>query len=447
MIPKAWREGEVAVVGLARSGLAAARWLAAQGLRVYASDASDSPTVHEAASALTGLGVATEVGRHDLPRIARAAAVIVSPGVPPTAPPLVAARDAGREVVAELDLGARALPRTRLIVITGTLGKSTTTALTAHLLAGAGIEAPAAGNIGRPLIAIALQPSAPPWVVVEASSFQLHDARHLVPAIGMVTNLSPNHLDRYTSVDEYYGDKQLLFRNATAESFWILNGDDAAVAALAAGVPGRRRQWSMRGRADACYDGARRQLMLDGAPLLARDALPLVGAHNVENALAAILASQAAGATREAVATGLTTFRPLPHRLEPVRETADGVLWINDSKATSVTSAATAVRAMERPFVVILGGRHKGQPYIGLADLLDTVRCRGVVAYGEAAPRIVADLPRAHRVNTLADAVAEAKRLARPGDAVLLAPGCSSYDQFRDYEERGEAFRHLVEQL
>jgi UDP-N-acetylmuramoylalanine--D-glutamate ligase len=447
VIPDRWRRGEVAVIGLARTGAAASRWLALQGVSVYASDVATAG-LEETGRALSALGIAVELGRHDLDRIGRATAVIASPGVPPDAEPLAAARRGGVAVRSEIDLAARALPSTRLIVITGTNGKSTTTALIAHLMEQGGIPCPAAGNIGRPLIALALDSTPPPWASVEVSSFQLHDSPDLRPAVGVLTNLAPDHLDRYPSVEAYYDDKRLLFRNAEEGSLWVLNGDDTAVLALAGRAAGTRRTWRLAGRADAWLDSAGQALMLDGAPLLPRGDLPLLGDHNVANALAAILATGAAGLPRDAIRDGLRTFRGLPHRLEIVR-TVDGVVWINDSKATNVASAAMGARAMDRPFVLILGGRHKGEPYTSLAPILVN-RCRHVLAYGEAGALVVADLGRSlpvTQVHTLEEAVAAARRHAVAGDAVLLSPACSSFDLFRDYEERGATLRALVDVL
>ncbi|MBI4502632.1 MAG: UDP-N-acetylmuramoyl-L-alanine--D-glutamate ligase [Gemmatimonadetes bacterium] len=448
MIPASWKRGEVAVIGLARSGSAVTRWLSGEGIRVYASDAADSASLRQTAAALRLPGVDLQLGGHDLGRIGRAAAVIVSPGVPPSAPPLGAAREADREILSEIDVAAQALTRTRLIAITGTNGKTTTTALIAHLLQAAGVKAVAAGNIGRPLIELASLADPPAWAAVEVSSFQLHDAPHLDPAVGVITNLAPNHLDRYASIEEYYGDKRLLFRNASDGSVWVLNGDDEVLLGLARGVKGTRRLFRRQGPADAWYDAARRQLMLDGEPLLARDRLPLLGDHNVENALAAALAARAAGVAAAEVARGLPAFRALAHRLEPVREFA-GVLWFNDSKATNVSAATVAIRAMDRPFVWLAGGRHKGEPYTTLSPLL-AERCRGAVVFGEAAPLLERDLARAitvERVPDLEAAVTLARQRARAGDAVLLSPACSSFDQFRDYEQRGDCFREQVNAL
>ena len=454
MIPEAWRGpggGVVAVIGLGKSGVAATRLLAREGVRVYASDASDHPYGGDALETLRTLrGVALDVGRHDLAQIRGAAAVIVSPGVPPEAPPLAAAREARVPILSEIDLGFQALAGTgtRLIAITGTNGKTTTTALVAHLLRVAGLRAEVAGNIGRPLVDIALGGDRYQWLAVEVSSFQLHDSPNFAPDVGILTNLAPDHLDRYPSVKAYYADKWLLFRNARADHLWVLNADEPAVLELAAGAPGRRALFSLRRSADGWYDGGARRLQLGRETLLARAELGLLGDHNVANALAAALAVREAGVTPDVIGTGLRSFRALPHRLEPVREVG-GVRWINDSKATNIASTVVAVEAMDRPFVLLLGGRHKGEPYTRLVPLLKD-KCRLVIAYGEAGPLVAQDLARLvplERGTTFEDVVARARRAAQPGDAVLLSPACSSYDMFKNYEERGATFRKLVEQM
>ena len=443
MIPDRWREGEIAVIGLARSGAAAVRWLTGHGLRVYGSDASDTPELRQSIAQIEGATV--ELGGHDLERIRAATAVVVSPGVPPDAPPVRAARDAGVEVVSEIDLGARTLDDAQLIVVTGTNGKTTTTGLIAHLLQCAGVPSVAAGDIGRPLTDVANDPSRPSWIAVEVSSFQLHDSPHLTPDIGVVTNLAPDHLDRYPSVDAYYADKRLLFRNASVASVWVLNGDDEAVLKLQEGRAGTVRRFSLTGPADAWYDRGADVLRLGADTVIGRDELPLLGDHNVANALAALLAVHAAGVAADRLAAGLGTFRPPAHRLEPVRTVGD-VEWINDSKATNVAAAAVALRAMVRPFVLIAGGHPKGESFAPLAPLLRP-HCRSVVAYGEAAAELaeaLTDAAPVTRVDRFDDAVARAGAAARAGDVVLLSPACASYDQFRNFEERGELFRRLV---
>ena len=447
---EAWRATgrEVAVVGLGKSGVAATRLLRHYELPVYASDTGKGEAYDGWAAALRALGAEVQLGGHDLTRISRGAAVVVAPGVPPDVPPLAAARAAGLEIYAEVDVGFLALRDTRCVGITGTNGKTTTTSLIAHAMASAGLRAETAGNIGRPLCEVALAADPPAWVALELSSFQLHDTPHLRPVIGVLTNLAPNHLDRYRSLKEYYGDKALLFRNASAESVWISNADDPAVQAMVDPVPGRHLRFSIARTADGWYDRPGRRLMLGERVLMPRGDLPLLGDHNIANALAAALTAVEAGADPDRVAASLRSFRAIPHRVEPVREVG-GVLWINDSKSTNITSTEVAVAALDRPFVLLLGGRHKGEPYTRLVEPLRG-RCRAVVAYGEAGGQVVRDLGAALTVvpaGDFANVIATARELAKPGDAVLLSPACSSYDMFKNYEERGERFRAAVEAM
>lgn len=447
--------GEVAVIGLGRSGVAAARLLRAAGAAVYASDAGRGEAAQAAAAQLRAIGVDAEAGAHDLARIARAGTLVVSPGVPPTAAPLVAAAASGVPVISEVEVALGALGPQRYIATTGTNGKTTVTALIAHLLRALGHDAVAAGNIGTPLAEIALGPARPAWVALEVSSFQLHDTPSIAPTVAVLTNLAPDHLDRYASLDAYYGDKMRLFANATPAAVRVVNADDPEVMARTAGFAGEVRRVSLAdASADAWFDARAGQLMLEGAPLLARDAFPLLGAHNVANALTAALAVWSADPThrtpaaRAAIAEGLRTFRAIPHRLEPVGE-VDGVLWVNDSKATNVGAARVALEGMTRPVVLLLGGRHKGEPYTAM---LDAVRehARVVIAFGEAEDRIVADLGPHVAVerggSSFPEIVDRARALARPGDVVLLAPACSSYDMFTDYQERGATFARLARQ-
>lgn len=448
--------GEVAVIGLGRSGVAAARLLRAAGADVYASDAGRGDAVRAAADTLRAVGVHAEAGAHDLARIARAATVVVSPGVPPTAAPLTAAAAAGVPVISEVEVALRALRGQRYLATTGTNGKTTVTALIAHLLRALGQDAVAAGNIGTPLAEVALGTVRPDWVALEISSFQLHDTPSIAPTVAVLTNLAPDHLDRYESLDAYYGDKMRLFANATSDAVRVVNADDAEVMARTAGFGGQVRRFSLTdATADAWFDAGSGQLMLGGAALLARDAFPLLGAHNIANALTAALAVWSADTThrtpaaRAAIAEGLRTFRAIPHRLEPVGE-VDGVLWINDSKATNVGAARVALEGMTRPVVLLLGGRHKGEPYTAMLDAV-RAHARVVIAYGEAEDRIVADLgpsvPVERGGSSFEEIVARARALARPGDVVLLAPACSSYDMFTDYQERGTTFARLARQI
>lgn len=438
---------EVAVIGLGRSGVAVTRLLRRQARPVYASDAGQSPELAAAAAELAASGAAVELGRHDLARIAKACLCVVSPGVPPTAPPLLAARKAGVIIRAEVDLGLEALSGVRYVAVTGTNGKTTTTALVAHLLNAGGLRAAAAGNIGTPVSEIALADSPPDWLSIELSSFQLHDMTALRPAVSILTNLAPDHLDRYAALEDYYADKRRLYQHADQRSISVSNSDDAASEGQLAGVPGRHLHFSVRAVADGWYDRSSDLLRLREEALLSRRELALLGDHNVANALAAALAVHAIGVPLERIAEGLRSFTALQHRMEPVRE-LDGVLWINDSKATNIAATEVALAALTRPCLLLLGGRHKGEPYSRLAPLL-LARCRAVIAYGEATPIIVNDLTSAGLVPLVAGSfdsvMSEARSRALPGDAVLLSPACSSYDMFNNYEERGRRFREIVE--
>jgi UDP-N-acetylmuramoylalanine--D-glutamate ligase len=284
------------------------------------------------------------------------------------------------------------------------------------------------------------------------SSFQLHDTPSLKPDVGVLTNLSPDHLDRYATVEEYFADKARLFANADAHSVWVVNADDKAVMAMVRDVGGHKYSFSTIEETAAYLDERTDQLLVLGTPLLARKDLPLLGRHNVSNALAASLAVMAADrshqtpSARKGIAAALRTFRSLPHRLELIGEFG-GVQWINDSKATNVSSTGVAIDGMERPTVLLLGGRHKGEAYTPLAEAVKR-KVKRVIAYGEAAPIIATDLRPVVDVVRLGsdfeEVIRAAKAAARAGEAVLLSPACSSYDMFSNYEERGERFRELA---
>jgi UDP-N-acetylmuramoylalanine--D-glutamate ligase len=444
--------GEIAVIGLARSGRGVAKLLRKNGYRVYASDAASTAAFTACAKDLRASGVETQVGGHDLDRVGRSALVVVSPGVPPDAAPLAVARARGVRVASEVEVALHFLADSRIIAVTGTNGKTTTTALIAHILQQISGDAVEAGNIGTALSEVALGARQPKWIALEMSSFQLHDTPSLHPRVGVLTNLSPDHLDRYPSVEAYYADKAKLFSSARPDSHWVVNADDPLVRKMAAGVPGHHHLFSARDGADAFYDSANETLVLLGEPLVERRELLLLGIHNVANALAASLAVAVADAfhqtseARARIASALRSFRALPHRLELVGEFA-GVQWINDSKATNVGSTAVAIDGMERPTVLLLGGRHKGEPYAPLAMGIRR-KVKLVIAYGEAAPLIERDLASVVAVEVhrgdFDGAVAAAKAAARAGDAILLSPACSSYDMFTNYEERGERFRALA---
>ena len=442
----------VGIVGLRRSGRAAARLAFSRGARVFASDAGDDERLREAAAEIRQLGGEVELGGHSAERLAACDLLVVSPGVPPNVPVLMNPAVRAVPRVSELEYAWRAL-EAPVVAVTGTNGKSTTTALTAHLLRTSSFDAPAAGNIGLALTEVALRATPPDWVVVECSSFQLADIDTFAPTVGVVTNLAPDHLDRYDSAAAYYADKARLFKNATRGSTWVLNGEDAAVLALPGSAHGAR--WTFRtdrpladdergawideaGRITVRFDHGARSLVSTAE-------LRILGRHNHANALAAAAAATAAGAHADAVAEGLRTFGGLEHRLEVVTERA-GVLWINDSKATNVASTRVALRSVERPIVLLLGGRPKGESFAALRA--DSRAVRLVIAYGEAGRTIADELGTAvavqHETGPFADVVARARKLAQPGDVILLSPACASFDMFRDYEDRGRQFKELA---
>ena len=440
----------VAVIGIGASGEAAAKLAAARGAAVYASDVSAGEAQRAAAERLQAGGIDAEAGQHDIDRILACELAVVSPGVPPSAQVRREMRDADLRTVTEAELAYWYLDSS-LVGITGTNGKTTTTALCGHLLREAGVDAVTGGNIGRPLSEIALLDDQPDWVVVELSSFQLADIESLRPDVGVFLNLAPDHLDRYRDVDQYYSDKQRIFENATEESRWVLNADDRDVLDLARNVRGDVHHVSVEGPVEqGAYlgdDGALHLRLPDREERWVSDVdeLHLIGLHNVQNALSAGLAAALVGCGREDLVRGLQSFEPLPHRLQLVGEYG-GVRWVNDSKATNASATRVALRSFDEPVVLLLGGRHKGQDYGGLKQDFDGVR--GVIAFGEAAPQIVGELrdgPAPVRVASgLENVVDRAAEMAERGDVVLFSPACSSYDMFPSYEVRGERFMELV---
>jgi UDP-N-acetylmuramoylalanine--D-glutamate ligase len=444
----------IGILGLARSGLAAARLALSRGAKVYASDAGDSESARAAAEQVRALGGDAETGGHDLQKLGACTRIVLSPGIPPTAKVLREEAIQGVPVVPEIELAFGQL-ECPVIGITGTNGKTTVTSLIEHLLQDAGIDAMAGGNIGTALSELALREPQPAWAVAEVSSFQLSGIRAFSPVIGILTNLAPDHLDWYDDVEDYYADKARLFVNAGPRSRWILNAEDERARDLIGTAPGTRYYFRVE-TPPASEDElggwlSTGQLLVRTEPGVTEtvgDAadLQILGPHNVANALAASVAARLAGATAVQIADALRTFKAPAHRLEPVGET-DGVLWINDSKATNIASTRVAIRGMARPTVLLLGGKHKGEPYTELLPDLEG-RVKTVIAYGEAAPLIEADLQGnapVERVDGPFEAViARARQVAASGDAVLLSPACSSFDMFRNYEERGRRFSELA---
>ena len=444
---------DIAVLGLGESGEAAARLALNKGGTVHVSDLRTDTSTAARGAELRALGAGVELGTHDVARIAGAELVVVSPGIPPDAPVLVELRRRDVGWISEPEFAVR-FYRGPLIAVTGTNGKTTTAVLIARLLEASGYRVGLGGNLGSALgpaaSTLALLDPVPDWFVLEVSSFQLADVETFSPDVGVLTNLAQDHLDRYPDVERYHQDKSRLFANATERSSWVL-GDQPEVQALAGEAAGRRYTFSLT-RDQGVHAFVRDGVLVlrldpDGPDetLLARADLPLLGLHNVANALAAALAARLAGAETAGLAAGLRDAGPLPHRLEPVLERG-GVLWVNDSKATNVAAALSAIGSLDRPLVLLLGGKDKEED---LSQLVAGVG-RGVriaVCYGAAGPRLaraLADATEVLRAESLEDAVAVARGMVRPGDALLLSPACSSFDEFTDYQERGRRFTELA---
>ena len=444
----------IAIVGLAASGRAAARLALERGGEVHVSDLRTDTAAHAARAELGDLGAEVDLGEHPLARIVAAETVVVSPGIPPDAPILRELSRRGIRWISEPEFAFRFFDGP-LIAVTGTNGKTTTAALVAHLLEEDGQEAALGGNIGRafgpPASELALREQSPDWYVIEMSSFQLAGIDSFRPDIGVVTNLAPDHLDWYGSVESYYADKANLFRNARADSRWVLNGDDPAVEELAEGVPGPHFYFTRErsGRPGSYVDRGTLTLEISGTqePLIAAEDLPLLGVHNVENALAAATTARLAGAAVESIRRGLATAPSLPHRTEHVTE-VNGVRWINDSKATNVAAAQSAISSFAgEALIVLLGGKDKGEDFSPLLGPLEEAGA-SVVAFGEAGPRILSTLEDRVTVELVVGdferIVGAASGRADPGSTILLSPACSSFDMFDSYEARGERFKEIV---
>ncbi len=439
--------GPFLVVGLARSGVAVARALKAHGEEVSGVDAGRPGDLGD----LDLAGIPYETGSSGITSLSGVSTVVKSPGVPKEAEVVVEARRLGIPVVGELEIGWRMIDAA-FVGITGTNGKTTTTELVAHVLRTAGRPVQAVGNIGSPLSALAESPvAADTTVVCECSSFQLEDIEYFGPECAVYLNLAPDHLDRHGNMAEYGRIKQRIFMNQVEGDVAVLNeadpatagldppGDASVVRFLPAGDP--------RHHVDiAIEDGS---IAVDGRPLIGTGELQLIGHHNVANAMAAAAAALSLGLPPEVVAEGLRSFTGVAHRLEPVAELA-GVRFVNDSKATNVAATATALASFDSGVRVILGGSQKGESF---APLLDAVRagCAGAYLIGESAGAIRQELSAAgaegfviEDCGDLETAVSAAWDDSSAGETVLLSPACASFDQFRDYEDRGDRFRRLV---
>jgi len=440
----------VLVVGLGKSGVASALFLESRGARVTVSDAKSEDQLRDEIPALLDRGVTVETGKHGERTFRDQDLIVVSPGVPGDVGPLQHARRLGIPVIGEIELTARFL-QGNIVAITGSNGKTTTTTLTGEVIASGGRKTLVGGNIGTPAITFVEQSSPDTWVVLEISSFQLESIESFHPRISAILNVTPDHLDRHGSMENYIAAKRRIFENQSADDYAVLNADSEVCRQLAEGLKPRvlwfsrqhevQRGAYVRGGTIFYRDGEEVEIM----PV---EEIALKGAHNVENVLAAVAIGMAAGVEPAAIRRAVKDFRAVEHRLEYVA-TLRGVQYYNDSKATNVDATIKALESFPANIHLILGGKDKGSDYSELKPLI-AERVKRVYTIGAAAAKIESQIGTSVPITsaqTLESAVGKAADLATEGDIVLLAPACASFDQYPSYEHRGRAFKQLVQAL
>ncbi|MEP6912373.1 MAG: UDP-N-acetylmuramoyl-L-alanine--D-glutamate ligase [bacterium] len=454
---------KVLVLGAARSGIACAKFLAARGATVALNDSKPIENWSAEALALRSEGVGCLPGEAPSWLLDQIDLVVISPGVPATAIPIRYAERAGAEVIGEVELASRYL-KGRIVAITGSNGKTTTTALIGELLRDAGIPTLVGGNIGTPLISLVESSREDGWTVVELSSFQLETIKEFHPAVAVVLNVTPNHMDRYESFTDYAAAKHRIFMNQVPGDLAVLNADDDIVSSWATGLRAHVTNFSVQRELEEGLFLKGREIISRTATrervLMMSDEMKLRGRHNVENVLAALAAGLACGAAPESMRQTIKRFEPVEHRLELVSE-IEGVKFYNDSKATSVDATLKALEAFADEaddtegvreagkIVLILGGRGKKAPYTPLASLIHA-RVRKLILIGEDADTIareLGDFASHDRAKDMKDAVELSFQAAKPGDTVLLAPACASFDMFESFEHRGRVFKEVVQGL
>lgn len=438
------------VVGMGLSGVAAARLLRREGARVAITDDKPKKDLRETMQELENLEIDYHLGGIDSELLLRSDLAVISPGVPSNLPSIEPAKKAGVEIISEIEL-AQSFCDAPIIAVTGTNGKTTTTSLIHQMAECAGLRAAAAGNIEIAFSQVVCEDHFD-VVALEVSSFQLENIKDFRPMVGVALNISPDHLDRYQSMEDYVAAKKLLFKNHSDTDFAVFNRDDEAVAAMSRDVESEPLWFSATEEVD---QGA----FLRGDTLVARfkdreaevmktDDIPLIGRHNVENALAAVAATLPIELPFECYGPAVADFPKAEHRLEKVRE-LNGVLFINDSKATNIGALERSLESFDMPIILIAGGRGKKSGYRGLRALVEA-KVKAMITIGEDSAALedaLGDLVPARRARTLPEAVKDAAATARPGDCVLLAPGCASFDMFTSYAHRGRVFKEAVETL
>ena len=440
----------VLVVGLGRSGIAAAQFLRGRGARVTVSDARSAQALATEIPALMDAGIMVETGGHGVLTFRRQDLLVISPGVPVDTAELRQVRTLGVPVIGELELASRFL-QGQVVAITGSNGKTTTTTLVGEMLKAGGLQTLVGGNIGLPVIDLIPESGPEGWNVLEVSSFQLETVAEFRPRIAAVLNITPDHLDRHGTFERYAAAKARITERQTAEDAVVLNAEDKATQMIAGKTRAQVYWFSPRRpvkQGAFVHGDSILWLGREGGgaePVMPVGEIRLKGAHNVENVLAAVAIARLAGVSAEVIRGAVREFRGVEHRLEPVR-TWNGVEFYNDSKATNVDAAMKAVTSFAGGVHLILGGKDKDSDYGEMRDLLRD-RVKAVYTIGSAAEKITRQLGGVVKIEgagTMEVAVQEATKAAVPGDVVLLAPACSSFDQFENYEHRGRVFRELV---
>lgn len=438
------------VVGLGKSGVASALFMKAHGARVTVSDTKSGDELRNEIPVLLDHGITVETGGHGDRTFRGQDLIVVSPGVPVDAPPLVQARSLGETVIGEIELAAQFLPGP-IVAITGSNGKTTTTTLTGEIMAAAGFSTLVGGNIGTPAISLAERAKPETVIVLEISSFQLETILTFRPKVAVVLNVTPDHLDRHRTFEIYTDAKARIFENQQGSDFAVLNADDPTCVAMGARTHAQVFWFS---RQQEVQQGA---WVRDGnivfrdssgqREILQVSEIPLKGAHNLENVLAAVCAALLMGCSPEKIPQAVHDFKAVEHRLEFVATVA-GVDYYNDSKATNVDATIKALESFPGNIHLILGGKDKGSDYTVLNDLIRQ-RVKRIYTIGAAAAKIESQVKGAEVVHaeTLENAIRKAQATAQPGDVVLLAPACASFDQFRSYEHRGRVFKEIVRGL
>ncbi len=445
----------VLVVGLGKSGVASALFMKSHGARVTVSDTKSGDELRNEIPALLDHGITVETGGHGERTFRGQDLIVVSPGVPVDAPPLVQARSVGESVIGEIELAAQFLPGP-IVAITGSNGKTTTTTLAGEIMTAAGFPTLVGGNIGTPAISLAERAQPETIIVLEVSSFQLETIQTFRPKVAVVLNITPDHLDRHRTLDVYVNAKARIFENQQASDFAVLNADDPTCVTMAARTRARVFWFSRQKEVQqgACVQDGN-ILFRDHAgqkEILQVSEIPLKGAHNLENVLAAVCAGVLMGCAPEKIRQAVQDFKAVEHRLEFVA-TINGVDYYNDSKATNVDATIKALESFPANIHLILGGKDKGSDYTVLNDLLRQ-RVKRVYTIGAAAAKIESQIlsskdggPELVHAETLENAIRKANAVAQPGDIVLLAPACASFDQFKSYEHRGKIFKQTVQAL